>query len=172
MIEERVGRLESLWEIRQLVARYCFAIDNRDLAAVGALFAEDAVFRSKDGMMEARGVPAILRQFEGRFAVLGVSNHITHDHVIDLDGEQATGLVSAHAEVWRKGEAQIAALRYADCYARIGGRWLFRERVLSFLYYVPVADYAAVLGRRERNLAYDKPMPADYPESLPTWPEP
>jgi hypothetical protein len=120
--------------------------------------------------MKASGVAAIISQFKGRYAVLGVSNHVTHDHLIDLDGDGASGLVSAHAEVWRQGEAQLAALRYQDSYRRgADGVWRFAERVLSFLYYVPVTAYAELLGQQNRNLASGQPRPADYPETLPGW---
>ena len=39
--EERLLRLESTDEIRQLVAKYCLALDMRDLDALCGLFPED-----------------------------------------------------------------------------------------------------------------------------------
>jgi hypothetical protein len=84
-LEERIARLEDLEAIRTLVARYGFAIDDRDIAAVADLFTNDGRFRSTDGVMDASGRQAVLAQFEGRFAALGPTNHFTHDHVIRLD---------------------------------------------------------------------------------------
>ena len=37
----RLARLESTEEIRQLVAKYCLALDMRDLDALSGLFPED-----------------------------------------------------------------------------------------------------------------------------------
>lgn len=169
-LDSRLRRVADELEIRNLVARYVFAIDDRDLAAVAGLFAPDGAFRSVDGVMDARGREAVVEQFKGRYRVLGAANHVTHDHVVTIrSATEATGLVSAHAELWRKGEMMVTALRYADVYTKADGVWRFAERMLSFLYYVPLREYGDILGRRERNLAYDEPRPADYPENLPTW---
>ena len=166
----RVERLEAEAAIRRLVAAYCFHIDDHDLDAVGALFTDDAVVRSVDGVMNASGRAAIVEQYRQRFTVLGPSNHIGHDHLIDFTGpSDATGRLSAHAELWRHERMMVTAMRYADRYRRDGGVWRFAERVIAFLYYIPVEDYAAVLGQRDRMRAYASPQPADYPEALPGW---
>ncbi|MEO7240703.1 MAG: nuclear transport factor 2 family protein [Sphingomicrobium sp.] len=170
-LAERIDRLEAESAIRALAARYCFAIDNHDLDAVAGLFTEDARVASSDGVMDATGRDAIIRQYEQRFAVLGPSNHVSHDHWIRFgdDPDRAEGLLSAHAELWRNGGMMVTALRYADRYRREAGEWRFEERILSFLYYVPVADYSAILGARDRMRAYEQPADADYPEKLPSW---
>lgn len=166
----RVERLEAESAIRALAARYCFAIDNHDLAAVRDLFTEDARVFSCDGVMDATGRDAIIRQYEERFRVLGPSNHVSHDHWVRIESaDRATGTLSAHAELWRNDQMMVTALRYEDAYRREGGVWRFASRELSFLYYVPVAEYVRVLGEEKRMRAYAEPAAADYPESLPTW---
>lgn len=169
--EARIARVEAELAIRGLAARYCFAIDDHNLAAVGALFTEDARVYSVDGVMDATGRDAILRQYEGRFAVLGPSNHVSHDHAIRFgdDPDRAEGTLSAHAELLRDGVPMLTALRYADRYRREHGEWRIEERALSFLYYVALADYPGILGQPDRMRAYDRPAPADYPEALPSW---
>jgi len=167
----RLQRLEDLAAIGELIARYALAVDDRDLDALGALFTPDGVFRSKDGVMDARGRGPVLEQFQGRFRALAVSNHFSHDRILTLGKPRgaAHGLVTAHAEVWRNGRALIAALRYEDTYRLHEDRWCFAERLLSFLYYLPVEEYAQGLGDRMRMRAYGDRRPADYPESLPNW---
>lgn len=167
----RIDRLEAESAIRALAARYCFAIDNHDLDAVADLFTADARVWSRDGVMDATGRDAIIRQYEGRFQLLGPSNHVSHDHWIRFgdDPGRADGLLSAHAELWRNGTTMVTALRYDDVYRRDAGEWRFQERALSFLYYVPLADYPGILGVRDRMRAYAEPAPADYPEPLPSW---
>jgi hypothetical protein len=78
-------------------------------------------------------------------------------------------MILSHAEVWRNGAALIAAIRYFDTYRREGGRWRFAERLLKFLYYVPVPEYAEALGDRNRMRAYGDRRPADWPEGTPAW---
>lgn len=170
-IEARLRRLEDRSELHELVARYAVAIDDRDIAVIADLFTADGAFRSRDGVMNAQGRAAVLEQFRGRFAALTVSNHFSHDHVLsfDADPDRAAGLLTAHAEVWRNGRALIAALRYQDSYRREQGRWRFADRLLSFLYYLPVEEYAQGLGDRLRMRAYGDRRPADFPETLATW---
>ncbi len=171
-LAQRIARLEARVEIRELVARYCFAVDARDIDAIGRCFSRDGVFRSLDGVMNASGREAVVAQFHGRFAVLGPSNHFTHDHVIEFDADEparATGLVNAHAEVVRNGEPMWASLRYHDEYRHEDGRWRFRDRALAFFYYLRPADYSQTLVDALRNRAYAAPQMADFPEKLPTW---
>ena len=171
-LESRIALVEDQLAIRDLTARYNFAINNRDLASAAELFTEQACFGSKDGSMRASGRAAVLKQFESRFSVLGATNHFAHDHVIWFDGEsRARGQLSVHAEVWRNERAMVTALRYQDRYEKADGLWRFAERLLSFFYYLNVEDYPSVMGQLERNRASGTPVAADYPERLPTYVE-
>lgn len=166
-----VEELRSREAIRTLIARYGFVIDDRDMPGIASLFTENAYFGSADGVMGAHGRDAIVEQFRQRFAVLGMSNHFTHDHVVDfVDAHHATGLVNSHAEVFRNGSAMLAALRYEDRYERAGdGAWKFASRHLRFGYYLPVKDYADQLGNVMRMCAYEAPAAADWPERTETF---
>lgn len=149
----RVARLEDIHQIRQLVSRYGFAVDDRDVEAVKRLFAEDGVLRTESGPPKGHGVEAIGAYFGGRFAVLGPTHHFTHDHVIDFDDEDpalAHGRVSSHAEVWRDGAPMLTALRYLDTYVRLSDGWRFRSRTQSYMYFVDVRQYPEALGHRLR----------------------
>jgi ketosteroid isomerase-like protein len=172
-IEQRLQRLEDQAEIRQLVSRYCFVIDDRDLAGIGDCFTADGRFRSADGVMDAQGRDAIIEQYHGRFAELGPGVHVTHDLVVDFDpsdANRATGLVSCSAELVRQGKAMLVALRYYDEYRRDSdGRWRFADRLLRFFYYLDARDYPDVLIHPLRNRAYAEPAPADFPEGLDGW---
>jgi len=168
----RLERLEARLEIRELIARYCFTVDARDVAGLGECFTRQGVFRSLDGKMSARGREAVIEQFHARFAVLGPSNHFTHDQIVEFapeDPERARGLVNSHAEVIRNGEPLLASLRYHDEYRVEEGRWRFAERVLEFFYYLNPASYGEVMLSPLRNRAYPTPHAAEYPEHLESW---
>lgn len=172
-LEQRIARLEARAEINDLVARYGLTVDDRDLDGLADLFTEDGAFRSKDGVLDARGRAAVIEQYRERFAALGPCNHFTHDKIIAFDDDdpgRATGIVTSHAEVWRNGQAMLTALRYQDEYRRgADGKWRFADRLLSFFYYLPVTEYAEALGDPLRHRAYGDRRPADFPEALPTW---
>lgn len=171
-LEERIRRIEDREQIRDLVSRYGYVVDGRDIEALADLFTPDGRFRSRDGVMNAAGRQAVIETFHGRYAALRFSLHWTHDVIVELDqgdADAATGLVGSHAEVNRNGVTMIAGLQYQDRYRRHEGRWRFADRLLSFTYYVPVEQYAGALGATDRMRAYDTPRPADLPETLPSW---
>jgi ketosteroid isomerase-like protein len=173
-IERRIRRLEDRVEIGELIARYGLVMDDRDIDGMPALFTPDVVIRSDDGVLDVTGLEGAVKMFCGRFAVLGPSNHVTHDRIItfdEADPDHASGIVLSHAEMNRKGKAMVAAIRYHDAYRRHEGRWKFAARRLSFFYYVPAIEYSDALsaGLALRNRAYEHPSPADWPESLASW---
>lgn len=173
-LEQRLQRLEDRESIKELITRYGLVMDDRDMANMPGLFTADVRIRSLDGVMDARGRDEAVALYRGRFEVLGPSNHFTHDKIIrfdDANPDRASGTVLSHAEMNRKGEPMLAAIRYEDRYAREDGAWRFAERVFAFFYYVPTAEYLHALGAGldTRMRAYDQPMPADIPESLATW---
>jgi hypothetical protein len=170
--EQRLARLEARAEIRELAARHCFTIDERDIDGIGQCFTRDGSFRSIDGVMNAVGREAVIAQFHGRFSVLGPSNHFTHDHTVefdDADAQRARGVVNSHAEVVRNGQPMLASLRYHDEYRVEDGRWRFHARTLAFFYYLRPADYPEAMGGSLRNRAYAQPHPADLPERTDAW---
>ena len=134
-IERRIRRLEDRAEIGELIARYGLVMDDRDIDGMPALFTPDIAIRSDDGVLDVTGVEGAVRMFCGRFAVLGPSNHVTHDRIITFDDDnpdRASGIVLSHAEMNRKGKAMVAAILYHDAYRRHEGRWKFAARRLSF----------------------------------------
>jgi ketosteroid isomerase-like protein len=171
-LEQRLDRLESRALIAELGSAYAVACDERDMERLLDTFAPDAAIRSVNGVMNARGREHISAMFERMFAVRGPAYHWTHDRFVwfdDDDSDRATGQVLAHAETTLHGVASLAALRYDDNYVRIGDTWKFSERVLSFLYYVPLKDYLDRIPKIERFHNQGTYSAADFPEALPTW---
>jgi len=168
-MEERIRRLEDRAAIQELGILYGFVMDERDEAGIRQIFAADATLRSQDGVFSAAGIEEIVETYLGRFAVLGPTNHYSHGHVVrfdDADPNVATGLLASHAEVSRNGVAMQVALRYKDIYRRIDGKWQFADRLMSYMYYLPVSELAEGLGNRNSVRAYGDRRPADWPESL------
>jgi len=168
----RIERLEARAEIGELVSAYGIACDEHDMPRLLSLFTEDAVFDSPSQIMQASGRGEIEALFTRMLSVRGPAYHWTHDRFVTFDAaepDRATGLVLSHAETTPDGIASIAAMRYQDVYHRGGGRWRFARRTISFLYYLPVTEFATGLTARQRLVANGRRLPADYPESLPVW---
>ncbi|NCF20417.1 MAG: nuclear transport factor 2 family protein [Haliea sp.] len=133
---QRIDRLESLDEIRQLPAKYSLSLDMRDLDAHVNLFAPDIrVSREKVGRSYLkRWLDDTLRlQFTG------TSHHIGN-HIIEFDDPD-----HAHGVVYSKNEHEtprqdggsewvIMQMLYWDNYERIDGRWYFRRRLPCYWY--------------------------------------
>ena len=130
-IERRIDRLESIDEIRQLVAKYSVSLDMRDLDAHVNLFAPDIrVSKTKTGRAHLRRwLDDTLRlQFTG-------TSHHTGNHIIEFDDAD-----NAHGVVYSKNEHEtgtdwvIMQMLYWDNYERIEGRWFFRRRLPCYWY--------------------------------------
>jgi len=172
--QRRLRRLEDRVEIGELIARYGLAMDDRDMAAMQDLFTPEIVIRSLDGGLQAIGRAAVIAMYARQFKLLGPSNHFSHDRIISFDDaapDRAQGLILSHAEMSWKGAATLTAIRYRDTYHRQDGHWRFGERLLAYMYFVPVADYLDAFGPGLscRNRATAAPRAADWPEPLPSW---
>jgi hypothetical protein len=130
-LDARLDRLESLDEIRQLVAKYCLALDMRDLDALAGLFPED-VRVSRD----ASGRRALKRWFDETLRVQFTGTaHVAGNHVIEFDDpDHARGLVYSRNEHETGDQWVYMTMMYWDRYERIRGSWLFRRRLPLYWY--------------------------------------
>ena len=171
-IIERLERLESKEEIRDLVSKYAEACDQQDLDSLRGLFTLDAEFDSPNGMLKSKGRQNILDMYLEVFKSRGPSFHWTHDIRIKIHSEQkdlASGTVYSHAETTRDGIVSLAAMRYDDQYSKEDGAWKFSKRVIHFFYYVKTKDYVETLTSPLRVGMGDENVAADIPESVPAW---
>ena len=123
--------------IRNLLGRYCEAIDAGDLAAVADLFA-DAVLRDADGNELGRGRDGAARLFAGtRLHADGTprTRHITANSIIDVDEHAATATARSAYVVFQATDTlalqPIIAGRYRDRFARHDDTWSFTERAFA-----------------------------------------
>jgi uncharacterized protein (TIGR02246 family) len=119
-------------EIRELLAQYCFLLDDYRLREFAALFAADGTWVSRNG--EAKGPEAIERLLVSIVPEPGPGTrrrHQTTNIMIKLRGDTAT--VRSYFMVVREsadGPAIAVVGRYEDELVRIDGRWLFQYRRL------------------------------------------
>jgi len=171
-LANRVDRVESRFEIEELITRYAIACDEHDMQTFKELFTPDAEFDTPSGIMRAKGRDQVVELFVRTLAIRGPGYHWTHDKQIWIDEndfDRATGRVLSHAETSPNGVTSIAAMQYDDDYRRQGSKWRFRKRTLKFLYYTPASEFSAVLSREKRLYHGDAWHAADYPESLESW---
>ena len=165
-VRERIQRLEDRFAIQDLVASYCEAIDGRDLARFVSLFTEDAVLRHRDGVMRLDGRQAIEAYYTPRFAGYGFTFHYPHAVTPRFtSADEATGLVTGHAEMGVEGQMVLASIRYTDRYRRAGGAWRFAERELAFGYYMKLSELSEGFKDALRKHYRGERLPAEWPET-------
>lgn len=135
-VEERIAVLEAKDEIRELTARYCFAVAAGATEELVSLFTADGWFRMRDRTWTGH---AELRELY-TLGPDGVSpKPFIQNHVIDVAGDRATGRCAVEIRVVQRGEAYTAAGHYADAYRRVDGAWRFAERDFTTFHWVPLA---------------------------------
>lgn len=136
--EERIRELADREAIRDLANRYVDCMWRRDLAGVAALFTEDGVMDTGDRPPMV-GREAIVRTYEGVTAG-PVLQPFVHNHVIDLDGDRATGRCYLDLRSSFGDARLIGAGSYEDEYLRVGEEWKIRSRTLKMSFLVPLAQ--------------------------------
>ena len=167
-IEQRLQRLESVEEIRQLVAKYSLSLDMRDLDAHVNLFAEDIrVSHDKVGRAHLkRWLDDTLRlQFTG-------TSHHTGNHIIEFDNPD-----NAHGIVYSKNEHEtpsdngdewvIMQMIYWDNYQRIDGRWYFRRRLPCYWYATDLNK--PPIGANKMRWPDREPYEGGWHQLFPSW---
>ena len=168
-LEARLRRVEDRIELSDLVATYGRVVDDRDVEGLRDLYTEDAVFDTVMGRIEGRD--DVVDYYLERFRIFGPSFHIPHSQTVAFVGEnEATGVVTAHAELGRDDGTFWVALRYLDHYVREGDRWRFRERKVQQLYAMPLRELVDDLIATDRKRWPGGPRArADIPEGLASW---
>jgi 3-phenylpropionate/cinnamic acid dioxygenase small subunit len=119
-------------EIRELLAQYCFLLDDYQLHELAALFAPQGTWASRNG--EAKGPAAIEALLLTLVPVPGPGTrrrHETTNIMITLRGD--TAAVRSYFMVVRESKDGLAIAvvgRYEDEVVRIDGRWRFQSRRL------------------------------------------
>jgi uncharacterized protein (TIGR02246 family) len=118
-------------EIRELLARYCFALDADRFEEMAALFTPDGVWETafgtgtgRDGIVaQARGIATGPRPRRV---------HLTINILIELDGDTATAR-SNWVLVQNGPEAPVIGSGggYSDRLAKVDGRWFFSHRTID-----------------------------------------
>ncbi len=132
------GRLRQLLDkddIRELIHRYCHAVDRLDRALVESVFHPDAVEDHGHFTGQCRGYASLdyVRQALDRSAaVYAMTQHVIGNIRIDLQGDTAftEAYVTAYHRLKDRPALWILGARYVDRFERRDGRWGVARRTL------------------------------------------
>tara|TARA_B100000929_G_scaffold246038_1_gene204394 strand:+ start:75 stop:632 length:558 start_codon:yes stop_codon:yes gene_type:complete len=171
-IEERIYFIEQREKIRELVCDYSMAVDDRDIDTIANLFTEDGVFAHADGTAAMESRQEIVDFYDGRLGSMGATYHFPHGHKITfVDETHASGIVLAHAELSQEGKTYYTGLRYMDNYRKEDSQWRFTERLLKFVFFMPMEEWAkdGMAQQNRKRFPGEGQLPTDLPEMQPTW---
>ena len=118
--------------IRDLLAEYCFHIDDDRFAEMAALFIEDGTWDTAFGKATGRpAIEALIRRIAGN-EPRPRRIHAVSNVTIRLDGEQAR--VKSNwilAQTSERGPIISSGGSYTDELVKQGGRWLFKLRKID-----------------------------------------
>jgi ketosteroid isomerase-like protein len=141
-VEATVRALADKEAIRDLARRYAHCVWNKDVAGAVGLFADDGEMDTGE-RPPIKGKAALLEAYQNM--ITGPSMHpYVHQHVIDLDGDRATGVCYLDLRATLLDGTKMTGFGYYhDVYIRVGGEWQFRVRKLVLREYVPVPGGSA-----------------------------
>ncbi|CAB4875913.1 unannotated protein [freshwater metagenome] len=135
---DRVERMICHDDIRQLAARYCWALDTLDRALLADVFTADAT--ASLGRGTQHGFDEIWSWIHGVLAHLDTSQHLIGSQLIDLadDGRSATSRCHFTAQHVRRSAGKdtqyIVAGRYDDRLVLADAGWRIEHRTLRVLW--------------------------------------
>ena len=159
--------LDAHDQIRQLASRYAVYLDARDIDSLVQLYVPD-VRVSRD----VSGRDALRELFDSALRSVGLTFLNVGSHLIELDGETATGIAYTRAEIQDGGPESSRwithLIQYHDTYQCIDGRWFFAANRKHFL----VAGYeqaASPLGLEPAEWPKSQTGMGSVPFELDTW---
>ncbi len=137
-IQSQISQLVAYDSIRQLVARYAWCLDTRDLDTLVGLFVED-VRVSKT----SSGRTALRESFASQLRNIGPTTLFVGNHIIDLDANQpnaATGVVYCRAYIQEPHGFVEQMIVYSDRYRHEAGSWRFVGRRHELFYGIVTSE--------------------------------
>ena len=130
-----MSEITDIEAIRRLTYEYAFAVDTMQLNALIDLFVPEAVFDPGPGGVPVMNDREEIREFF-KATFEGSSNlfHLTSNHIINVDGDTASGTVYYAASGVTSDGARFGANGYyGDTYVRTEDGWKFLRREAAAL---------------------------------------
>jgi ketosteroid isomerase-like protein len=126
---------------RQLLSRYCFALDRGRLDELSPLFHRDAAFSvSFETGLQHTGrdtIHAWYAQFyQARPEQFRHTRHKIYEPLLVIDGDTATSSTYFDADsIDPDGNVRVISGRYDDVMIKEAGQWFFKDRMITVLYH-------------------------------------
>jgi len=152
-IEQRLQHLEDLEAIRGLRMEYHHCVNDDRFPEAAWIFTDDA-FVEYQGVGSAKGRAEVEVLFGRLGNAVTLIKQFVSNHMVEIDGDEATGIAYLDARYAQDGKSLIAAVRFDDRYRRTSEGWRISEMIASVQFSVPVQE-----GWAGETHAHLKPLP-------------
>ena len=124
-VREAVRALEARLAVQEVLVRYAAAVDERDLAAYRACFADDVEIIGF-GAETVRGADIWVQEVEQKLQAFGATQHLLGPPLITIDDKTASSRIDVQATHYLKdSQEKVLTLwaTYLTNYAWIDGAW-------------------------------------------------
>ena len=87
-----------------------------------------------------RGIEKAITFLEEKFKIYEFLVHFIHNHIIEIEKNEAKGTCYLESYLEKKGEELICTGYYDDRYVKEDGNWLFSSRKFNVFYFVPLKE--------------------------------
>ena len=151
-LDRRLRKLEDIEEIRSLRMRYHYFINEGHFDRFPEIFTEDGIV-DFGHVGQANGAAEIGELFPKIPRSLDFVKQFIHNHMVDVDGDNATGVSYLEARYAKDGDSVMVAASFREKYRRTSNGWRIAETRLQLYFAVPIT-----VGWAGRDLVYVKPF--------------
>jgi hypothetical protein len=139
-MESRLEHLESIEQIRGLLARYCKSLDERDVAAMTPLWAREAVLEIRPWSLEFKGARAVMEFYAEYFKGPWIEpRHNCANESIERDGYGYKSFSYFHETLARDQLSVMGWGTWVDRFVREDNVWKFAKREINVMVLAPIS---------------------------------
>jgi hypothetical protein len=132
-------------EMDQVLARYCYAVDDRDWETYRSIFTEDAVIDDLVTGGIRSGVEDHIVYLTRALKNIRVSQHTISTILLHVDGDSATAKVQCICPMvvalsQASTQTMVLGVRYRDRLSRVNGGWRISELVEEHFWHLNVPE--------------------------------
>jgi hypothetical protein len=126
--------ISDRFEVQDLLARYCYAIDDRDWGAFARLFTADAILDFTAFGGPRADVPGLVAFMTQMLAASAGCQHTISTSLLAFDGDSVRARTAGLVPIGFAGadgvtQVSFSGLWYHDLIVRTAAGWRFKERV-------------------------------------------
>jgi len=130
-IEEILQELVDREKIREVVHRYCWAVDRGTLEEIMEFFDDDSCDLALGSGQRYTGKATVQSWYERFIQNREVLRHFIHNQIITIEGDQAFSKCYFEATGEVQGESIVVRGIYEDTLLRVRRKWKFVEKVIT-----------------------------------------